>query len=878
MDWAGRDAGRTPPAGARRRPRSGSISGAGASFTRAHSLGSRQRRSRCVHARSDRPSDRRVGGTGRLDGSRPPGGGLSGESFLHPGEDPAEVLAEGRARRRALDAALAEIDAGRRSPSPEWKVDYALMLGLERALTDKPPRLASGTELRRHQIDALAGMLAELIARHEQEAENGNGPENGKIGEDRVEEDEEELEEEAEGGSENGDEGEEYGLHDDPGAVRRYRFRHPTASGKTIAAAGFVEAARTMGVLILTHRRLLVDQFKRDLTTEGYGERLRPAVLQGQQPLRENPLYNPDLRLVRAPRRLALAHRLPARHLRRGAHRPRREDELGDPPFHRADLHRHDGDGAAHRQAGLGRLPSLRRRPAARRRRPPRLIAPLRSLRVRPAAAISSVPIVGGDYDQEILAKVLDQDIFNQAAASLYRDRFDATPGIVYAAGVDHAYNLAREFRAAGLKAEAVSGRTPPVRLAETLAAYERGDINILINAQLLAEGWNSPRATVCMHLAPTASRRVYQQRIGRIMRLAPRKEAGVVVDFVDDAATHNDRTVTIHSLLDSDFYRPGARVTPAPRRRIQRRAKRKLSPAPWLVPVTPDARRRVTVITREWERVDPGRLAEDEQLLWARIAGRQVRFEERQTFAEKLARASRECREAFLLSCAAENPNRRLRLSALGDRVAVAVDRADFDDLVTMVTSAPTWEKDRVQGVRVLLRAIGEGRWRRRRTSSHAGRGAWPGPRARSRTAAPAPTFRRRSGSSARSPTPAGTGTRRTRRGSSTSRWSSRRTSRRPCSPPAEAYTPTAQRLIDGVRERIGTVQEVANALADNLPAPKQPSSKSRRRRRKKKRKTEEGQAQTQSQGSQTSPNGKPDEAGAVAPPPQVPETSRNP
>src|SRR5919198_862841 len=42
----------------------------------------------------------------------------------------------------------------------------------------------------------------------------------------------------------------------DPGAVRRYRFRHPTASGKTIAAAGFVDAARSLGVLILTHRRL----------------------------------------------------------------------------------------------------------------------------------------------------------------------------------------------------------------------------------------------------------------------------------------------------------------------------------------------------------------------------------------------------------------------------------------------------------------------------------------------------------------------------------------------------------------------------------------------------------------------------------------------
>jgi hypothetical protein len=52
-----------------------------------------------------------------------------------------------------------------------------------------------------------------------------------------------------------------------------------------------------------------------------------------------------------------------------------------------------------------------------------------------------------------------------------------------------------------------------------------------------------------------------------------------------------------------------------------------------------------------------------------------------------------------------------------------------------------------------------------------------------------------------------------------------------------AEAYTPTAQRLIDGARERLGSVADVANGLADNLPQAKQPSGKSRRRRRRKKR-----------------------------------------
>ena len=72
--------------------------------------------------------------------------------------------------------------------------------------------------------------------------------------------------------------------------MRRYRFRHPTASGKTIAAAGFVEASRTMGVLILTHRRLLVSQFNRELAAEGYGDRLTPVVEEGQTSPQPSPI------------------------------------------------------------------------------------------------------------------------------------------------------------------------------------------------------------------------------------------------------------------------------------------------------------------------------------------------------------------------------------------------------------------------------------------------------------------------------------------------------------------------------------------------------------------------------------------------------------
>ena len=150
----------------------------------------------------------------------------AGEPFLREGEDPAVSLAPGTSRRRALDDALAEIDAGRREPSADWKVQYGLMLGLERVLAEPRPHLASGTELRRHQVDALAGMLTELIASHEKEA-NGNG--NGAVVEAVEDEPEEESTEDVL--DEEEDEEQEGFSGPDPGAVRRYRFRHPTASG-----------------------------------------------------------------------------------------------------------------------------------------------------------------------------------------------------------------------------------------------------------------------------------------------------------------------------------------------------------------------------------------------------------------------------------------------------------------------------------------------------------------------------------------------------------------------------------------------------------------------------------------------------------------------
>src|SRR3954454_23588540 len=209
------------------------------------------------------------------------------ERFVHAGEEPADALAPGSGRRLALDAALSEIDAGASVPSTHWRRRYSLLLGLERVLSEDEPRLADGTTLNPHQVDALSGPLTALLAEAQR---NGDVPapaatpvlavddepadEPGDDAEEDELEDDEDLDEDDEVAAEEEPEVDAYEEEppddvdedvaegvDDPNAHKRFWFEHATGAGKTVAAMGFVEASRTGGILILTHRRNLVDQF-----------------------------------------------------------------------------------------------------------------------------------------------------------------------------------------------------------------------------------------------------------------------------------------------------------------------------------------------------------------------------------------------------------------------------------------------------------------------------------------------------------------------------------------------------------------------------------------------------------------------------------------
>jgi hypothetical protein len=689
---------------------------------------------------------------------------LTRERFVYDGETLEDALAPGSARRRALDAAVVEVDAGHKTPSIEWRREFSLLLGLERLLSEEEPRLVDGTVLSAHQVDALSGTLTALLAEVQRSGNgtgatgvnggSGNGaaasapavaaatPEHvvppaaepgaipeAELSDDAQDDDEDDddggleldddssdEDEEPQDWQDEGDEesGQLEDQPEDPNAAKRFWFEHATGAGKTVAALGFVEASHTGGVLILTHRRNLVDQFHGELRDRGYRDRIAGPLLDGQDAANGPVTVETYQWFVRNAGRISDAYTIvicDEAHTALGEKTSASIRAWAGPIFigmtaTGALIARHVTDLFPTQTSRFDLAQAARRG----------VIAPLRCIRIPPGPGvrtIAKVPLRRGEvdteFDQEMLAQLLDQTPFNLAIADLYKTRFNGVPGVVYAAGVKHAYNVAQAFRDLGIKAMGVSGETPKRELARVLADYESGKVDVLVNAQLLAEGWNSPRATICMHLAPTASKRIYQQRVGRVTRRHPGKEAGIVIDFVHPATKHDDPVVTLHSLLDRDVYRGGAIVVGPVRRGRGRRVRVERR----VLPVTPDPDRRAEVFERELWRIAVEHLDYGEQHVWAALAGARVAPNGwRRAKAMLHFDRGGELKRRFLLTAVQRNRNPQLRLRALQE-IAASRDAEAFDTAIDVMGNWP--REERREGVKIMLQALAERRIGRR-------------------------------------------------------------------------------------------------------------------------------------------------------------------
>lgn len=163
---------------------------------------------------------------------------------------------------------------------------------------------------------------------------------------------------------------------------------------------------------------------------------------------------------------------------------------------------------------------------------------------------LRNVEIKNGQYNEQQLLKAINIKSRNKAAVDLYKKYFNGQIFLANCLNIAHAEEVAKEFNEAGISAACISSETPiedkdGQKGQETLKREHReGKIKVLCQADLLTEGYDEPRVSGCINLAPTRSLVVAEQRGGRVLRLDPDNQVkfATVIDFVDEENTEDGK------------------------------------------------------------------------------------------------------------------------------------------------------------------------------------------------------------------------------------------------------------------------------------------------------------------------------------------------
>ncbi len=151
------------------------------------------------------------------------------------------------------------------------------------------------------------------------------------------------------------------------------------------------------------------------------------------------------------------------------------------------------------------------------------LLAPVRVWVAEVDAARSAVRMVGGDYEQQTLGRLMSAAPYFKAATSFrYSGPSASKAALVCCSTRQQAYDLVRfldSHRPPGTPAPALLlGETPGAEREEALRSFERGDLDTLVQVGVLIEGWSSPRCKLLIDLAPSVSRVRAMQKYFRAM------------------------------------------------------------------------------------------------------------------------------------------------------------------------------------------------------------------------------------------------------------------------------------------------------------------------------------------------------------------------
>ena len=312
----------------------------------------------------------------------------------------------------------------------------------------------------------------------------------------------------------------------------------PTGGGKTVIFSEACRLATSKGnsVLILVHRRELVDQASDKLTRIGVDHGI---ICAGYKP-RVSKVQVASVQTLA--RRLKLQPFTPQLIIIDEAHHCTKANTWGKVLNYWSKARligvtatpcRLDGKGLKHIFDTLITGPSVAELTAAGHLSPAKLWAP-------PARIdLSKLKTRAGDYVAEQAGEAMsDKTIIGDVVAH-YKRHADGVPAIAFCCNVYHAEIVARDLRANGISARTLFGSTPKPARASTVQDFADGRVQVLVTVDVVSEGFDCPAAGAALLLRPTKSEALYLQQVGRVLRPWSGKSHAIVLDHVGNIRQH---------------------------------------------------------------------------------------------------------------------------------------------------------------------------------------------------------------------------------------------------------------------------------------------------------------------------------------------------
>lgn len=168
-------------------------------------------------------------------------------------------------------------------------------------------------------------------------------------------------------------------------------------------------------------------------------------------------------------------------------------------------------------------------------------LAPL-SNKLCDAPDLSSVEVRAGEYVESQLSHVMeDPALIDEACRAIIAYSHNRHSCLIFCVSVAHANLITHTLSNSGVPAHLITGETAQGEREHIIDQFkaEFGEVRYIVNVNVLSVGFDAPNVDMIVCLRPTKSKALWEQMIGRGVRLAEGKTNCLLIDMAGNLKEH---------------------------------------------------------------------------------------------------------------------------------------------------------------------------------------------------------------------------------------------------------------------------------------------------------------------------------------------------